>query len=144
MPLIEEILRRDKDGGMLQIDFAVPGGTRCSWVVRDRVGTPAHNAYPQSPAFKEENGGCFFAWYTAAITGNGDIRPCCLLLNPNVKPLGNIHDGQHVPAALDRPRVHEDARRDARSAADEGQGAVHAASASRSSSRRASPKASAG
>jgi hypothetical protein len=24
----------------------------------------------------------------------GDIRPCCLLLNPNVKPLDNIHDGQ--------------------------------------------------
>jgi MoaA/NifB/PqqE/SkfB family radical SAM enzyme len=45
-------------------------------------------------AFKEENGGCFFAWYTAAITGNGDIRPCCLLLNPTVKPLGNIHDGR--------------------------------------------------
>jgi hypothetical protein len=64
------------------------------WVVRDKVGTPAHNAYPQSPAFQEKNGGCFFAWYTAAITGNGDIRPCCLLLNPNVKPLGNIHDGQ--------------------------------------------------
>ena len=94
MPLIEEILRRDKDRGMLQIDFAVEGWNEMLWVVRDRVGTPAHNAYPQSPQFKDENGGCFFAWYTAAITGNGDIRPCCLLLNPTVKPLGNIHDGQ--------------------------------------------------
>ncbi|HEV7238512.1 MAG TPA: radical SAM/SPASM domain-containing protein [Thermoanaerobaculia bacterium] len=94
MPLIEEILRRDKERGLLQIDFAVAGWNEMLWVVRDRVGTPAHNAYPQAPAFKEENGGCFFAWYSAAITGNGDIRPCCLLLNPNVKPLGNIHDGQ--------------------------------------------------
>ena len=94
MPLIEEILRRDKERGILQLDFAVDGWNEMLWVVRDRVGTPAHNAYPQSPAFKTENGGCFFAWYTAAITGNGDIRPCCLLLNPSVKPLGNIHDGQ--------------------------------------------------
>lgn len=94
MPLIEEILRRDQDAGLLQIDFAVSGWNEMLWVVRDRVGTPAHNAFPQSPAFKEENGGCFFAWYTAAITGNGDIRPCCLLLSPTVKPLGNIHDGR--------------------------------------------------
>jgi MoaA/NifB/PqqE/SkfB family radical SAM enzyme len=94
MPLVEEILRGDKDRGLLQLDFAVTGWNEMLWVVRERVGTPAHNAYPQSPAFKEENGCCFFAWYTAAITGNGDIRPCCLLLNPTVKPLGNIHDGR--------------------------------------------------
>ena len=94
MPLVEEILRRDAERGILQLDFAVTGWNEMLWVVRDRVGTPAHNAYPQSAAFKEENGGCFFAWYTAAITGNGDIRPCCLLLNPTVKPLGNIHDGR--------------------------------------------------
>jgi hypothetical protein len=48
--------------------------------------------YPTAPSFKDANGGCFFGWYTAAITGNGDIRPCCLLLNPTVKPLGNIHE----------------------------------------------------
>ncbi|HUR81600.1 MAG TPA: radical SAM protein [Thermoanaerobaculia bacterium] len=94
MPQVEEILRRDKDRGILQIDFAVEGWNEMLWHLRDKVGTPAHNAYPQAPSFQEENGGCFFAWYTAAITGNGDIRPCCLLLNPEVKPLGNIHDGR--------------------------------------------------
>ena len=93
-PLVEEILRRDKDAGLLQIDFAVEGWNEMLWAVRERVGTPPHNAYPQSAAFKEENGGCFFGWYSAAITGNGDIRPCCLLLSPEVKPLGNIHDGR--------------------------------------------------
>jgi MoaA/NifB/PqqE/SkfB family radical SAM enzyme len=94
MPLVEEILLRDKERGILQIDFAIEGWNEMLWHVRDKIGSPAHNAYPQSPAFKDENGGCFFAWYTAAITGNGDIRPCCLLLNPEVKPLGNIHDGR--------------------------------------------------
>ena len=93
-PLVEEILRRDKDVGMLQVDFAIAEWNGMLNAVRGRVNTPAHNAYPTAASFKEANGGCFFAWYTAAITGNGDIRPCCLLLNPTVKPLGNIHDGQ--------------------------------------------------
>lgn len=93
-PLIEEILRRDRDAGLLQIDFAVAGWNDTINAVRWRLDTPAHNMYPTAPSFKEENGGCFFAWYTAAITGNGDIRPCCLLLDPTVKPLGNIHDGK--------------------------------------------------
>lgn len=94
MPLVEEILRRDQERGLLQIDFAVEGWNEMLWHVRDQVRSPAHNAYPQAPEFRQENGGCFFGWYTAAITGNGDIRPCCLLLNPDVEPLGNIHDGR--------------------------------------------------
>jgi hypothetical protein len=93
-PLIEDILRRDNGVGMLQVDFAIAGWNEMLNRVRDRVNTPAYNMYPTAPSFKAENGGCFFGWYTAAITGNGDIRPCCLLLNPNVKPLGNVHDGQ--------------------------------------------------
>jgi MoaA/NifB/PqqE/SkfB family radical SAM enzyme len=93
-PLVEEILKKDKGVGILQVDFAIYGWNEMLEKVRARVDSPAYNAYPIAPSFKTENGGCFFAWYTAAITGNGDIRPCCLLLNPTVKPLGNIHDGQ--------------------------------------------------
>ena len=93
-PLIEEILRRDHDAGLLQIDFAVAGWNDTVNAVRQRLGAPAHNMHATAPSFKEDNGGCFFAWYTATITGTGDIRPCCLLLDPAVKPLGNIHDGK--------------------------------------------------
>ena len=93
-PQVEAILRKDADAGLLQIDFAIAGWNEMLHNVRQRVDAPAHNMYPTASSFKQENGGCFFAWYTAAITGNGDIRPCCLLLNPSVKPLGNIHDGQ--------------------------------------------------
>jgi len=93
-PQVEEILRRDDGVGLLQIDFAIDGWNEMLADVRHRLNTPAYNMYPTAPSFKQENGGCFFAWYTAAITGNGDIRPCCLLLNPTVKPLGNIHDGR--------------------------------------------------
>jgi MoaA/NifB/PqqE/SkfB family radical SAM enzyme len=91
-PLIEEILRRDRDAGLLQIDFAIRDWNEMIHGIQLRLGLPAHNAYPMAPSFRTENGGCFFAWYTAAITGNGDIRPCCLLLNPEVKPLGNVHE----------------------------------------------------
>ena len=91
-PLVEEILRRDKDAGLLQIDFPYPQWNAMLQAAREKVGTVPHNSYPVAPSFKSDNGGCFFAWYTAAITGNGDIRPCCLLLNPTVKPLGNVHD----------------------------------------------------
>ncbi|MFZ2490747.1 MAG: radical SAM protein [Thermoanaerobaculia bacterium] len=92
-PLIEEILLRDRETGLLQIDFAIPGWNAMLWRVRDRVGSQPHNSLPTSPSFRDENGGCFFGWYTAAVTGTGDIRPCCLMLHPDIEPLGNIHDG---------------------------------------------------
>jgi MoaA/NifB/PqqE/SkfB family radical SAM enzyme len=89
-PFVEELLRKDADAGLLQIDFAVWGWNKMMTRVRDRVGIQPTNMYPVAPSFKDRNDGCFFAWYTAAITGNGDIRPCCLLLNPDVPPLGNV------------------------------------------------------
>jgi MoaA/NifB/PqqE/SkfB family radical SAM enzyme len=91
-PFIEEVLRKDSDAGLLQIDFAVHGWNAVMQRVRERVGVQPTNMYVTATSFSERNGGCFFAWYTAAVTGNGDIRPCCLLLNPDVKPLGNIHE----------------------------------------------------
>ncbi|HEX3066999.1 MAG TPA: radical SAM protein [Thermoanaerobaculia bacterium] len=91
-PFVEELLRKDADAGLLQIDFAVWGWNKMMTRVRDRAGIQPTNMYPVAPSFKDRNDGCFFAWYTAAITGNGDIRPCCLLLNPDVPPLGNVHD----------------------------------------------------
>jgi hypothetical protein len=91
-PYVEEVLRKDADAGLLQIDFAVFGWNKMMQSVRDRVGTQPTNMYPVAPSFRDRNDGCFFAWYTAAVTGNGDIRPCCLLLNPDVPPLGNVHE----------------------------------------------------
>ncbi len=91
-PHFEEVLRRDRERGLLQIDFSVEGWNEMAARVRMRTGGHPSNSYPTAPSFRDANGGCFFAWYTAAITGNGDIRPCCLLLSPDVPPLGNIHD----------------------------------------------------
>lgn len=93
-PLLEELLRRDQGVGVLDLEMSAPGLEDLVGLVRGRIGIAPPPGDANAPSFRAENGGCFFAWYTAAITGNGDIRPCCLLLNPNVKPLGNIHDGQ--------------------------------------------------
>jgi len=49
--------------------------------------------YPIAPSFREENGHCFFGWYTATVRGNGDLYPCCLLMSPDYKPLGNAING---------------------------------------------------
>ena len=61
-PLVEEILRRDDGVGMLQIDFSIQSWNVMLHRVRQRVDSPAHNMYPTAPSFREENGGCFFAW----------------------------------------------------------------------------------
>lgn len=92
-PHIEAVLAKDKDAGLLQIDFAIWSWNEMIHKARAKVGTPPSNDFKTASSFRDKNGGCFFAWYTTAITGNGDIRPCCLLLNPDVKPLGNINDG---------------------------------------------------
>ena len=91
-PLVEEVLRKDADAGLLQIDFAVYGWNKMMTAVRGVSASCRRICIPIAPSFKDRNDGCFFAWYTAAVTGNGDIRPCCLLLNPDVPPLGNIHE----------------------------------------------------
>lgn len=91
-PVLRELLRRDAGAGLLQIDFAIPGWNERLDALRAELSVPQENGLPTAPSFRDDNGGCFFAWYTAAITGNGDIRPCCLLLNPDVKALGNIHE----------------------------------------------------
>ena len=91
-PFIDELLERDRHANLLQLNFAISTWNDLVVEARERLGIPDHNQLMTAKSFKAENGGCFFAWYTAAITGNGDIRPCCLMLNPNVKALGNIHD----------------------------------------------------
>lgn len=90
-PYMEEILRRDAETGIVQIDFPVHGWNEMIQRVRNRIGIQPANMLPTAPSFRESDAGCFFAWYTAAITGTGDIRPCCLMLNNDVKPLGNVN-----------------------------------------------------
>jgi MoaA/NifB/PqqE/SkfB family radical SAM enzyme len=91
-PLLREILVRDKEEQRLQIDFSIPGWNELLERLRQELSAPAPSIYATAPGFDVRNGGCYFAWYTAAVTGNGDVRPCCLMLNPTVEPLGNVNE----------------------------------------------------
>ena len=93
-PVLEEVLRQDRDARLLQIDFALDGWNAMLAAARSSADYAPVAWFPTAPSFQEANGGCFFAWYTATIVGNGNIYPCCLLMKPDYKPLGNVLEGQ--------------------------------------------------
>lgn len=92
-PYLEQVLRADREAGRLFLCFVFP---EWNWELdrmRERLSAPLPVLYPTAPSFREENGSCFFAWYSATVRGNGDLYPCCMLLNPEYRPLGNLLDG---------------------------------------------------
>jgi MoaA/NifB/PqqE/SkfB family radical SAM enzyme len=96
-PYLAEILRRDKTDGLLQIYFPFQEWNALMSELKQDIGYPPEEIrFPTAPSFQEKNGHCFFSWYTATIRGNGDIYPCCLLMLPDYKPLGNAINGKFV------------------------------------------------
>jgi MoaA/NifB/PqqE/SkfB family radical SAM enzyme len=96
-PLLEEVFRADADAGLLQVFFPYPNWNEMLREIKEAVSYPEpENLFPIASTFREENGHCFFGWYTAAVRGNGDLYPCCLLLNPDYKPLGNTLNGKFM------------------------------------------------
>src|SRR5262249_51925159 len=96
-PLLVEILRRDRDAGLLQMYFPLQEWNAMVAQIESEQGYPAKEPLlPTAPSFQEKNGQCFFGWYTATIRGNGDLYPCCLLMFPDYEPLGNATKGRFV------------------------------------------------
>jgi MoaA/NifB/PqqE/SkfB family radical SAM enzyme len=96
-PYLEEILRRDRDCHRLQIDFPVPQWNAMVAEIRQQLSDSREPpGFSTAASFEEKNGHCFFGWYTATIRGNGDLYPCCLLMFPDYKPLGNALNGRFV------------------------------------------------
>ena len=94
-PFLEEVLAADRDRELLQIDFSVPGWNEMVGQIRAGLGVPpALPAHPTAASFREENGHCFFGWYSATIRGTGEMYPCCLLMTPEYTPLGNAVGGR--------------------------------------------------
>jgi MoaA/NifB/PqqE/SkfB family radical SAM enzyme len=92
-PYLEEVLREDRDDGKLQICFPFQAWNIMAEEIRKQIAEPAREVFPTASSFREVNGQCFFGWYTATIRGNGELYPCCMLLNPEYKPLGNTLQG---------------------------------------------------
>jgi MoaA/NifB/PqqE/SkfB family radical SAM enzyme len=96
-PYLTTILERDKLDRRLQIEFPFHPWQILHAEIRRELGYAEEEAlFPTAPAFREENGHCFFAWYTATIRGNGELYPCCLLMQPDYAPLGNALNGRFV------------------------------------------------
>jgi MoaA/NifB/PqqE/SkfB family radical SAM enzyme len=89
-PYLAQILAADRGVELLEISFMVQGWNEMALEIRSELGYPAYlPAHPAAPSFREENGHCFFGWYTAVVRGNGEMYPCCLLMSPGYEPLGN-------------------------------------------------------
>ncbi len=90
-PLVEEVLRRDREAKLLQMDFPDSAWNRMLVEAQAATEYVPVNLFPIAPSFDAANGGCFFAWYATTITGNGNIHPCCLLISSD-RPLGNASE----------------------------------------------------
>ena len=96
-PYLRQIMERDKADRRLQIDFPIPEWSAVFAELQRELGSEGDPAlFPTAASYREENGHCVFSWYTATIRGNGDIYPCCLLMLPDYKPLGNALNGHFV------------------------------------------------
>ncbi len=96
-PFLAAILERDKLDRRLQIEFPYLEWRVVYESIQRELGyTEEAPLFPTAPSFREANGHCFFGWYTATIRGNGDLYPCCLLMQPDYKPLGNALNGRFV------------------------------------------------
>jgi MoaA/NifB/PqqE/SkfB family radical SAM enzyme len=94
-PLLTAVLEQDREERRLQIFFPVTDWNVMMEEIKRSLGYPQElPLFPTAPAFQEKNGHCFFGYYTATIRGNGDLYPCCLLMSPDYKPLGNALDGK--------------------------------------------------
>lgn len=92
-PHFRKLLELDRDAGLLIMDARGEGWAEMIAQHRAELGIAPPNDFPVAPAFRPENGQCFFAWYTTTVSGTGDMYPCCLLQAADYKPLGNLLKG---------------------------------------------------
>jgi MoaA/NifB/PqqE/SkfB family radical SAM enzyme len=90
LPAFEELFRRYPDQDRLEVNLGWRGLDGMVAEARRRAAVPASTPFPIAPSFRGEDGGCFFAWYSTAITGNGNVYPCCQLIRPAGPVLGNV------------------------------------------------------
>ena len=92
-PHLEQVLAWDHGADLLQLTFPYQ---EWNGILRQaRFKAAGRLDQPMAPAgsFREKDGQCFFGYYTATIRGNGDLYPCCMLMHPDYKPLGNALTG---------------------------------------------------
>lgn len=94
-PYLRSILEADREAGLLLLDFPWDPWNRMIDELRRTLGAaPTAGAMP-APAgsFRPDLDHCFFGWYSVAIRGPGEMYPCCMLMNPDYEPLGDLRRG---------------------------------------------------
>ncbi|HEV2721323.1 MAG TPA: radical SAM protein [Thermoanaerobaculia bacterium] len=88
-PYFREVLEADRDRLLFEPSYIFNWGGWLERMYRE-LDVPIPSPYAIAETFKDANGGCFFGWYSMVVTGNGDVRPCCYLLQPDYPALGNV------------------------------------------------------
>ena len=92
-PHLRAAIAADRDAGLLEICFPLDAYNQLVAELQAELSTNVRQPFTTSPSFREENGACFFGYYSAVVRGNGDMYPCCMLINPDYKPIGNAVQG---------------------------------------------------
>jgi MoaA/NifB/PqqE/SkfB family radical SAM enzyme len=82
-PYLRQVIEADRDAGLREMYFELQPFNRVVREIENELGITERNEFPTAPSFREENGGCFFGYYSAIVRGNGDMHPCCLMMNPD-------------------------------------------------------------
>jgi MoaA/NifB/PqqE/SkfB family radical SAM enzyme len=92
-PYLRDVIAADRDAGLLEMCFSFDSYNQLVTDLEVELGTSVCKPFTTAPSFREENGACFFGFYSAVVRGNGDMYPCCMLINPDYKPIGNAVQG---------------------------------------------------
>ncbi|HVR07828.1 MAG TPA: radical SAM/SPASM domain-containing protein [Thermoanaerobaculia bacterium] len=90
---LEQILAWDRGADLLQLAFPYQEWNGILRQARYKVAGRLDEPLAPAASFRERDGQCFFGYYTATIRGNGDLYPCCMLMHPDYRPLGNALTG---------------------------------------------------
>ncbi|MCU1246450.1 MAG: mftC 1 [Acidobacteria bacterium] len=102
-PLLREVIAADRGRDLLQICFHLHELNAMLEEVEREVGSRVNPGFSTASTYREENGQCFFGYYSAVVRGNGDMYPCCMLMNPDYKPLGNGMKGAFIKEKWNGP-----------------------------------------
>jgi MoaA/NifB/PqqE/SkfB family radical SAM enzyme len=88
------VLEADREAQRVLVCFPYARWNQWLAGVAAEKGLQVADGVTTAPSYSESIGRCFFGWYTAVITGAGEVFPCCALSRPGYKPLGNIHENE--------------------------------------------------
>lgn len=92
LPYLRRALEADA-ADLLDLSFPWESWNEMVDAIRIELQGRVKRPFPGSPSFRPDLDHCFFAWYSVAIRGTGEMYPCCMLMSPDYEPLGDLRKG---------------------------------------------------